>query len=60
LESKRITELGTLEKGGCIEFEPLLDSDHNFHVFFEELNGTSPPYHSKFIVDDKILELAYE
>lgn len=55
LDVKHITELGTLEKGGCIESEVLFDSDNNFHVFFEELNGTAPPYHSKFWVDDKIL-----
>jgi hypothetical protein len=53
---KSVQEVGILEKGGVAETEVFLDVENTFHLFFEELNGISPPYHAKFNLDDKIIE----
>jgi len=58
LEEKTVTEIGTMEKGGCVETEVFLDTENTFHLFFEELNGTSPPFHVRFSPLDRIIDFA--
>ncbi len=55
-EERAVTEIGTLEKGGCVENEIFLDTENTFHMFFEELNGTTTPFHVRFSLLDKIID----
>lgn len=55
-DEKTCVEIGSLEKGGAVEYEVFLDVDGVFHLFFEELNGTSAPFHAKFSLDEKIID----
>lgn len=44
-------ELESLEKGGAIENEILVDDEGHFHLFLEHANGTSPHAHIKYVYD---------
>ncbi len=44
-------ELESLEKGGVIENEVLIDGDGNLHIFLEDASGTSPHSHIKYSYD---------
>lgn len=44
-------ELESLEKGGAIENEILVDDEGHFHLFLEHANGTSPHSHIKYVYD---------
>lgn len=55
IEGESFTELESLEKGGVIENEVLLDKNGMFHIFIEHANGTSPPAHIRYRYDPKEL-----
>lgn len=43
----------SLEKGGVIENEVLVDGEDFLHIFLEHSNGTSPHSHIKYFYDPK-------
>ncbi|EAR87484.2 Serine/Threonine kinase domain protein (macronuclear) [Tetrahymena thermophila SB210] len=52
-DKKEIIELESLEKGGVIENEILVDNEDYMHIFLEHANGTSPHSHIKYYYDPK-------
>jgi len=46
---------GNLSKGGVVDHETLVDSENTCHLFIEEANGTSPPYHIKYFYGEKLI-----
>lgn len=51
--SKEFIEMESLEKGGVVENEVLVDNEDNLHIFIEHANGTSPHSHIKYYYDPK-------
>ena len=56
VENNMIEQWGSLNKGGVIEYDVLIDNENICHIFVEEANGTSPPFHLKHFYGEKILE----
>ncbi len=52
-ERMEMIEMESLEKGGVIENEVLVDNDDYLHIFIEHANGTSPHSHIKYYFDPK-------
>eukprot|EP00825_Cyclidium_porcatum_P042238 TRINITY_DN5743_c0_g1_i1.p1 TRINITY_DN5743_c0_g1~~TRINITY_DN5743_c0_g1_i1.p1 ORF type:complete len:294 (+),score=49.22 TRINITY_DN5743_c0_g1_i1:198-1079(+) len=52
-DKQEFIELESLEKGGVIENEILVDQDDNLHIFIEHANGTSAHSHIKYYYDPK-------
>jgi len=38
-----------------VDHETLVDSENTCHLFIEEANGTSPPYHIKYFYGEKLI-----
>lgn len=56
VENNTVEDCGTLEKGGVIECEVMLDNQDICYLFLEECNGTATPFHLKFQCEKKILD----
>jgi len=54
--NKTVEQWGSLNKGGVIECGVLIDTENLCHLFVEEANGTSPPFHLKYYYGEKLLE----
>jgi len=55
IKNNLIEPWGSLSKGGVVDHETLVDSENICHLFIEEANGTSPPYHIKYFYGEKLI-----